>query len=650
MQVPYLAGWFRVIAWDPPGIGGGERTAAAAAFELDRVVDYGIGLLDHLGIDQADALGLSMGGSFGLWMAARHPERVSRLVLIGSVKPGWAYGGDPAFWERRDSYEGWDKRNAHYWREDYEGWLEFFFAQVCSEPHSTKGIDDFTGWAHETTPDILLSSVVNPALFPEMPEEEALRRVRCPVLLMHGTDDRIADITTSRRWAEARPDWALVELEESGHCPHIRDPVRVNLALAEFLGAPQPTRRSARRGPARGERRALFVSSPIGLGHIQRDLAIVRELRALAPELRIDWLAQHPVSRVLEEAGEQIHPASRELASESSHWEAQAGEHRLHCFFAWREMDEILLANFMVFLEAVRETPYDLWVGDEAWEVDYHLHENPELKTAPFAFLTDFLGWLPMSGGREAELTADYNAEMIEQVARYPRVRDRAMYLGDYEDLVPEPFGPGLPRIPDWAREHFTAVGYASPAERDEAVGAPELRRRLGYEPDGPLVMATVGGTAVGRHLLAKTAAAWPLIRAERPDARLVVFCGPRIDPETLPAHPGLEARPYVHDLHEHLACCDLGIAQGGLGSTMELALARRPFLYFPLEDHCEQALHVVHRLDCHGAGRRMTYATTSSESLAEAALATLGADTGDTRLPEPGAARRAAGLIAELL
>jgi len=82
----------------------------------------------------------------------------------------------------------------------------------------------------------------------------------------------------------------------------------------------------------------------------------------------------------------------------------------------------------------------------------------------------------------------------------------------------------------------------------------------------------------------------------------------------------------------------------------MELALARRPFLYFPLEDHCEQILHVAHRLDRHGAGRRMTYATTSPETVAEAALETLDADTSGTRLPEPGAARRAAGLIAELL
>ena len=78
-------------------------------------------------------------------------------------------------------------------------------------------------------------------------------------------------------------------------------------------------------------------------------------------------------------------------------------------------MDEILLANFMVFHEAAAAGSYDLWIGDEAWDVDYYLHENPELKTAPYVWLTDFVGWLPMPAGGERErfLTSRLNAEMI---------------------------------------------------------------------------------------------------------------------------------------------------------------------------------------------------------------------------------------------
>ena len=179
--------------------------------------------------------------------------------------------------------------------------------------------------------------------------------------------------------------------------------------------------------------RALYVSSPIGLGHARRDVAIADELRKLRPDLEIDWLAQHPVTNVLEARGERIHPAAAAWPTSPATSTSECGEHDLHCFQAWRKMDEILVANFMVFHDVVEEEHYDLWIGDEAWELDYYLHENPELKRAAYVWLTDFVGWLPMPDGgeREAYLAADYNAEMIEHIARYPRIRDRAIFVGD---------------------------------------------------------------------------------------------------------------------------------------------------------------------------------------------------------------------------
>ena len=68
--------------------------------------------------------------------------------------------------------------------------------------------------------------------------------------------------------------------------------------------------------------------------------------------------------------------------------------------------------------------------------------------------MTDFVGYLPMpdGGDREALVAADYNAEMIEHIARYPRIRDRAIFVGNPDDVVDEPFGPDLPLIRDWTR------------------------------------------------------------------------------------------------------------------------------------------------------------------------------------------------------
>ena len=107
-------------------------------------------------------------------------------------------------------------------------------------------------------------------------------------------------------------------------------------------------------------------------------------------------------------------------------------------------MDEIMTHNFMLLDEVVADGRYDLVIGDETWELDYHLHENPNLKKTSYVWMTDFVGWVPMpSGGeREAFVAADYNAEMIEHIARYPRVRDKAIFVGNPEDIISGPSGP----------------------------------------------------------------------------------------------------------------------------------------------------------------------------------------------------------------
>ncbi len=399
-------------------------------------------------------------------------------------------------------------------------------------------------------------------------------------------------------------------------------------------------------------RRALYISSPIGLGHAMRDAAIAAELRKLHPDLEIDWLAQHPVTAVLEERDERIHPLSAELASESAHFAAEASGHDLNAFQAIRRMDEILVANFMVFHDAVTEGEYDLVIGDEAWDVDHFLHENPELKRTAFAWMTDFVGWLPMpSGGeREAFLTADYNAEMIEHVERFPRIRDRAIFVGEADDIVPDDFGPGLPSIREWTERHFAFSGYVTgfdPAplmERRE-----ELRQDLGYHPGERVVIVTVGGSGVGEALLRRVIASFPDAARRVNGLRMIAVAGPRIDPASLAAPAGVEVRAFVPSLYRHLAACDLAVVQGGLTTTMELAAARRPFLYFPLIGHFEQNRHVRHRLERYGAGRCMDYSTATPEVIAAAIASEIDRPI-DYRPVETDGAARAARLIAELV
>jgi predicted glycosyltransferase len=407
-----------------------------------------------------------------------------------------------------------------------------------------------------------------------------------------------------------------------------------------------PTAHSPNGGP-----RALYISSPIGLGHARRDVAIAKELRRLVPDLEVDWLAQNPVTRVLEAEGERVHPASRSLANESAHIESESAEHDLHCFQAWRRMDEILIANFMVFHDVVREQRYDLWIGDEAWELDYYLHENPGEKRANYAWLTDFVGWLPMDDGgeREAFLTTDYNAEMVEHIAGHPELRDRALFVGDADDIVPDSLGDGLPLIRDWTERNFEFTGYVTGFDPAEFRDRERLRAEIGYRPGEQVCIVTVGGSGVGRSLLKKVIAAFPEAKERVPDLRMIVVAGPRIDPASISRPDGLQVCPYVHDLYKHLAACDLAIVQGGLTTAMELTANKRPFIYFPLKHHFEQNFHVRHRLDRYGAGRAMDFHDTEPPDIAAAIADEIGREVDYLDVDTDGAARAAARLAESL-
>jgi pimeloyl-ACP methyl ester carboxylesterase/predicted glycosyltransferase len=651
MQIPYLSRHCRVITFDGRGNGRSDRPTQPGAYAESEFAADAIAVMDATQTTRAIIVGFSMGAQRALLLAANHSERVEAAVFIG---PSYQGGGETLpertvyGWEDElETEEGWAKYNRWYWERDYRGFLEFFFSKMFTEPHSTKPIEDCVSWGLDTTGETLALTCLAPDLEPEELCDLA-RRVRCPVLIIHGEADAI--VSPSRGIALAEDTGGqLVLLEGSSHAPHVRDPVQVNVLLRDFVKPAAAPQRWVR-GRSR-RKRALYISSPIGLGHAQRDVAIADELRKLHPDLEIDWLAQHPVTRVLQAAGERIHPASALLANESGHIESESAEHDLHCFQAIRRMDEILLSNFMVFHDLVREESYDVWIGDEAWELDYYLHENPEQKRAGYVWLTDFVGWLPMPDGgeREAFVTADYNAEMIEHIARFPRVRDHAIFVGNDSDIVPDAFGPELPLIRDWTRQHYSFAGYVTGFDPSDFADQVRLRHELGYADDEQVCIVTVGGSGVGGHLLRRVIAAFPEAKRRVPGLRMVVVTGPRIDPDAFRQQEGLEVRGFIPELYRHLAACDLAIVQGGLTTCMELTATRRPFLYVPLRHHFEQNFHVRHRLNQYGAGRMLDFDSATPELIADMITHEIGRPV-DYKPVESDGATHAANLIAQLL
>jgi pimeloyl-ACP methyl ester carboxylesterase/predicted glycosyltransferase len=654
-QLPYFSERFRCVAYDGRGSGKSDRPEDVAAYSLSNYTADVLAVMDVTDTNKAILLGLSFGAMLACIVAAYYPERVKAAILAGSaasIGPRFSYMTAEHFVAESDRFENWDKHKRAYWLTNYPDFVEYFISNVFSEPHSTKQIEDGVEWAKDTTGPVLVKTVEAGWIAPEFDVGKAMyRKIRCPMLMLHGDNDQITPYAGAELVAEITGA-ELVTFPGGSHNPLGRYPAKCNALIVDFLdrklGIAAPKRRMVRIGVAR---RALYLSSPIGLGHARRDIAIARELRKLRPDLQVDWLAQDPVTRLLAANGETIHPLSARLASETRHIELESGEHDLHAFQALRRMDEVLIANFMIFQDAVGQGDYDLVIADEAWDIDHYWHEHPELKSVALAWFTDFVGFLPMPAGgeREAFLTRDYNAEMIEHIERHPSVRDRAIFVGNPEDIVARSFGADLPAMRDWTPRHFDFAGYIL-GEHPQTFGPrADLRRALGYHSDERVCIVTVGGSGVGAHLIRRILQSWPMARAKIPELRMIVIAGPRIDPGSLDAPDGVEVRGFLANLDRHLAACDLALVQGGLTTCMELTAAGTPFIYFPLKNHFEQNFHVAHRLDRYRAGRRMEFATSTPDMISDAMVAALQAQTKFEPVESDGAAR-AARMLADLV
>jgi pimeloyl-ACP methyl ester carboxylesterase len=245
-QVPYLARHFRVVTYDGPGNGRSDRPLDPAPYDYEAEGRSAVAVLDATGTERAVLVSLSMGAQWALWVTAHHPGRVLGNVFIG---PDLNMGLDPEpgdeevppFEEPYTSTEGWARFNRHYWLDHWPDFVEFFFSRCFPEPHSTKQLEDCVGWGLETTPQVLIAVQRAP-----QPDEKTVLdwcgRVRRPSLVINGDDDEINPLPNGETVARATGG-RLVVLGGAGHIPVARDPVRLNLLIAEFarsLPAPEP--------------------------------------------------------------------------------------------------------------------------------------------------------------------------------------------------------------------------------------------------------------------------------------------------------------------------------------------------------------------------------------------------------------------------
>lgn len=396
-------------------------------------------------------------------------------------------------------------------------------------------------------------------------------------------------------------------------------------------------------------KRVLFVSGSIGLGHVTRDLAIAQQLRSDLPNLELSWLAASPADQVIRESGENLLPEAADLADQSAIAEAAARGTSLNLIRFAFGVRKPWVHNADVIKRVTSRERFDLLVGDETYDVALAYKRNPRLKTCPFVMIYDFIGFDSMTWSPLEKMGVYFwNLAWCWGHDQTPPYADLSLFIGEPEDVPDGPFGFMLPNRREWARQRCKFAGYVLPFDPSQYNDRAKIRNRLGYGK-GPLIVCAIGGTAIGKQLLELCGRAYPILRKKIPDLRMVLVGGPRFSSTSLDVPSGVETKGYVPALYEHFAASDMAIVQGGGTTTLELTALRRPFLFFPIEGHCEQELHVATRLARHRAGIKMSLSRTTASNLAETVFTNIGKEVAYAPIPADGA-RRASKLICELL
>lgn len=236
MQIPYLARRFRVVTYDPRGNGQSGRPRGRGEFSWRHHIDDLLAVLDETETHEAVLVGVSISGYWSNITSVLHPERVLGVVAIC---PGTGLGIMPknrpvySYTDKLDTTEGWAKENVHYIRRDYRGYVEFFVSQIFTEPHCTKQIEDGVGWAMETDAETLIASDLADVKV-EDDMAEFYRRTSRPMLLIHGDGDQVVPPESGHALVQLTGGDVAV-FRGSGHFPNMRDPVRVNLLIKNFV-------------------------------------------------------------------------------------------------------------------------------------------------------------------------------------------------------------------------------------------------------------------------------------------------------------------------------------------------------------------------------------------------------------------------------
>ena len=231
-QVRRFSRSHRCITYSARGYPPSGVPADAGAYSQQHAVDDAVAVLDGLGVEAADIVGISMGGFAGLHLAMQHPARVRSLVVLGT-----GYGGRPAEAQRfRDECEA----IARLIR---ESGMESFARRYLSGParvqfrnKDPRGWEELVGQLAEHDADGAVRTMLGvqrrrPSLYAL---EAELREIEAPVLILAGDEDD-GCLETSLWLKRTIPGSGLAVLPRSGHTLNLEEPDLVNAFIADFL-------------------------------------------------------------------------------------------------------------------------------------------------------------------------------------------------------------------------------------------------------------------------------------------------------------------------------------------------------------------------------------------------------------------------------
>lgn len=225
LNLPALAERFRVVAPDMVGFGFTDRPAGIS-YGMDTWVRHAVGVLDALGIERAHVVGNSFGGALAIALAARHPDRVDRLVLMGSV--GVPFPITPALdavWGYTPSVEQMRRLLDVF---AYDRSLVSDELAVLRHRASVRpGVQEAYAAMFPAPRQRWVDAMTTPA--------EAIAAIDREALVIHGRDDQVIPLANAHRLLELLPRAQLHVFGRCGHWTQIEHAARFNRLVADFL-------------------------------------------------------------------------------------------------------------------------------------------------------------------------------------------------------------------------------------------------------------------------------------------------------------------------------------------------------------------------------------------------------------------------------